>query len=95
MLAIGQALMARPKIVLLDEPSLGLAPIIVAIVLDTMQQLSAQGISVLLVEQSVRLAQRFADDIYVIDGGRMQIVRKAGEALDEQALQAAYLGVRH
>jgi branched-chain amino acid transport system ATP-binding protein len=95
MLAIAQALMAGPKVVLLDEPSLGLAPIVVANVLDTMQQLSAQGISVVLVEQSVRLAQRFADDIYVIDGGRMQIVRKAGQELDEHALQAAYLGAQH
>jgi branched-chain amino acid transport system ATP-binding protein len=95
MLAIAQALMAGPKVVLLDEPSLGLAPIVVANVLDTMQQLSAQGISVVLVEQSVRLAQRFADDIYEIDGGRMHIVRKAGQELDEHALQAAYLGAQH
>jgi branched-chain amino acid transport system ATP-binding protein len=92
MLAIAQALMARPKIVLLDEPSLGLAPIVVASLLDTMHQLSARGISVLLVEQSVRLAQRFADELYVIDGGRMELVAKQGEQLDEQALQAAYLG---
>jgi branched-chain amino acid transport system ATP-binding protein len=92
MLAIAQALMARPKIVLLDEPSLGLAPIVVASVLDTMHALAAQGIALLLVEQSVRLAQRFADELYVIDGGRMELVAKEGQELDEQALQAAYLG---
>jgi branched-chain amino acid transport system ATP-binding protein len=92
MLAIAQALMARPKIVLLDEPSLGLAPIVVASVLDTMHALAAQGIALLLVEQSVRLAQRFADELYVIDGGRMELVAKEGQELDEHALQAAYLG---
>ncbi len=92
MLAIGQALMAHPKVVLLDEPSLGLAPIVVASVLDTMQQLSDKGISVLLVEQSVRLAQRFAEELYVIDNGQMQLVRQRGQELDESALQAAYLG---
>jgi branched-chain amino acid transport system ATP-binding protein len=94
MLAIGQALMARPKIILLDEPSLGLAPIVVASLLETMRQLSAQGISVLLVEQSVQLAQRFADEVWAIDNGRMQPLRKQGEELDEHALRAAYLGSR-
>jgi branched-chain amino acid transport system ATP-binding protein len=94
MLAIGQALMSGPKIVLLDEPSLGLAPIIVSSVLDTMSQLSAKGISVLLVEQSVRLAQRFADELYVIDSGQMQLVQKPGQELDEKVLQVAYLGGR-
>ena len=92
MLAIGQALMSGPKIVLLDEPSLGLAPIVVASVLDTMKKLSERGIAILLVEQSVRLAQRFVDELHVIDGGRMQLVQKAGEELDEKALQVAYLG---
>jgi branched-chain amino acid transport system ATP-binding protein len=94
MLAIGQALMAGPRLVLLDEPSLGLAPIVVSSVLDTMRQLSDRGIAVLLVEQSVRLAQQFAEELYVIDGGRMQLVRGRGQALDEEALQAAYLGGR-
>jgi branched-chain amino acid transport system ATP-binding protein len=92
MLAIGQALMSGPKIVLLDEPSLGLAPIVVASVLDTMRKLSERGIAILLVEQSVRLAQRFVQELYVIDGGRMQLVQKEGEELDERALQVAYLG---
>jgi branched-chain amino acid transport system ATP-binding protein len=94
MLAIGQALMAEPRLVLLDEPSLGLAPIVVSSVLATMQQLSERGIAVLLVEQSVRLAQQFADELYVIDSGRMRLVRGAGQELDEEALQAAYLGER-
>ena len=94
MCAIGRALMARPKLLLLDEPSLGLAPIVVSSVLATMQQLSERGISVLLVEQSVRLAQQFAEELYVIDSGRMRLVRGAGQELDEDALQAAYLGDR-
>ena len=92
MLAIGQALMSGPKIVLLDEPSLGLAPIVVASVLDTMRRLSERGIAILLVEQSVRLAQRFVEELHVIDGGRMQLVQKAGQEFDEKALQVAYLG---
>jgi branched-chain amino acid transport system ATP-binding protein len=92
MLAIGQALMAGPRLVLLDEPSLGLAPIVVSSVLDTMHKLSERGIAVLLVEQSVRLAQQFAEELYVTDAGRLQLVRSAGSALDESALQVAYLG---
>jgi branched-chain amino acid transport system ATP-binding protein len=92
MLAIGQALMAGPRLVLLDEPSLGLAPIVVTSVLDTMRQLSDRGIAVLLVEQSVRLAQQFAEELYVIAGGKMRLVRGPGQELDEEALQAAYLG---
>src|SRR5439155_15952722 len=94
MLAIGQALMAEPRLVLLDEPSLGLAPIVVSSLLDTMRRLSERGIAVLLVEQSVRLAQQFAEELYVIDGGRMRLGRGAGQELDEEALQAAYLGGR-
>jgi branched-chain amino acid transport system ATP-binding protein len=92
MLAIGQALMAGPRLVLLDEPSLGLAPIVVSSLLETMRGLSDRGIAVLLVEQSVRLAQKFAEDLYVTDAGRLQLVRSAGSELDENALQAAYLG---
>jgi branched-chain amino acid transport system ATP-binding protein len=92
MLAIGQALMAGPRLVLLDEPSLGLAPIVVSSVLETMRSLADRGIAVLLVEQSVRLAQQFAEELYVTDGGRLQLVRAPGMELDEHALQAAYLG---
>ena len=83
------------RIVLLDEPSLGLAPIVVASVLDTMTKLSERGIAILAAEQSARLAQRFADEIHVIDSGRMQLVRKGGPGVDQNLLQVAYLGGHH
>jgi branched-chain amino acid transport system ATP-binding protein len=92
MLAIGQSLMSNPKLLLMDEPSLGLAPIVVSVVLETMIALSEQGISVLLVEQSVQLASHFAEELHLIDEGRMQVVREAGQELDEASLQEAYLG---
>jgi branched-chain amino acid transport system ATP-binding protein len=92
MLAIGQSLMSNPKLLLMDEPSLGLAPIVVSMLLETMIALSEQGISVLLVEQSVQLASHFSEDVYLIDEGRMQVVRAEGQELNEASLQEAYLG---
>jgi branched-chain amino acid transport system ATP-binding protein len=94
MLAIGEALMSGPRLLLLDEPSIGLAPIVVANVLGTIRELSEQGISVLLVEQSVRLASSFADELYVLDMGRMSKIKDREGELDEERLRAAYLGGR-
>lgn len=92
MLAIGEALMSGPRLLLLDEPSIGLAPIVVANVLSTIRELSERGISVLLVEQSVRLASSFADELHVLDMGSMTKIKEAGGPIDEATLQAAYLG---
>ena len=92
MLAIGQALMSGPRLLLLDEPSIGLAPIVVANVLNTIRELSERGISVLLVEQSVRLASSFADELHVLDMGRMSKIKDRDGEMDEERLQAAYLG---
>lgn len=92
MLAIGQALMSGPRLLLLDEPSIGLAPIVVANVLATIRELSDRGISVLLVEQSVRLASSFADELHVLDMGRMSKIKDRDGEIDEDTLQAAYLG---
>jgi branched-chain amino acid transport system ATP-binding protein len=94
MLAIGEALMSGPRLLLLDEPSIGLAPIVVATVLSTIRELSDRGISVLLVEQSVRLASSFADELYVLDMGRMSKIKEREGALDEDKLREAYFGGR-
>jgi branched-chain amino acid transport system ATP-binding protein len=91
MLAIGQAMMAGPRLLLLDEPSIGLAPIVVRDVLKTIRAVSERGITVLLVEQSVRLAASFADTLYALGGGRLVKVGERHE-IDEEALRAAYLG---
>jgi branched-chain amino acid transport system ATP-binding protein len=94
MLAIGEALMSGPRLLLLDEPSIGLAPIVVATVLATIRELSDRGISVLLVEQSVRLASSFADELYVLDMGRMSKIKEREGPLDEEKLREAYFGGR-
>ncbi len=92
MLAIGQALMASPSLIMLDEPSFGLAPVIVSRLLDIIKDLSARGIATLLVEQSVRLALSLGGDLYVLDGGSLRLAAEAGSEVDPEVLQAAYLG---
>jgi branched-chain amino acid transport system ATP-binding protein len=92
MLAIGQAMMAGPGIVLLDEPSMGLAPIAVQTLLRTMGQLADSGISVLLVEQSVRLAMSFAESIYVLSRGTVRLAEAVSGQHDEEAFRTAYFG---
>ena len=92
MLAIGQAMMARPGIVLLDEPSMGLAPITVQTLLRTMGELADGGVSVLLVEQSVRLAMSFAENLYVLSRGEIRLAEEVHEQHDEEALRTAYFG---
>ena len=77
---------------MLDEPSFGLAPVIVRRVLDTIRTLSEQGITILLVEQSVRLALALADTVYVLDQGELHLAAAPGQKVDEDALHAAYLG---
>jgi branched-chain amino acid transport system ATP-binding protein len=92
MLAIGQALMASPSLIMLDEPSLGLAPLVISRLLDIIRDLSDRGIAVLLVEQSARLALSLGGDLYVLDRGELRIVAAAGAEVDPDVLQAAYLG---
>ena len=93
MVAIGRGLMSRPQILMLDEPSLGLAPKLVDEVLDTVRRLKAQGMTILLVEQNVREALDLADRGYVIQTGR--IVREGGgkELLASDTFQQAFLGI--
>ncbi|MDP2317068.1 MAG: ABC transporter ATP-binding protein [Pseudomonadota bacterium] len=92
MLAIGRAMMARPKVLLLDEPSLGLAPVIVAGIFETIQAINAEGVTVLLVEQNAHLALRIAHTGYVLETGIIKQSGPAKELLDDDAIRAAYLG---
>ena len=92
MLAIGRALMARPKLLLLDEPSLGLAPIVIKDIFKALGRIRREGVTILLVEQNVRMALKLADRGYVLEVGRIALEGAARELLDSPAVQAAYLG---
>ena len=93
MLTIAQALMASPSLIVLDEPSFGLAPVVIARLLEIIRDVSKQGIAVLLVEQSVRLALTLGGDLYVLDCGQLKLAAEAGTAVDSKVLHVAYLGV--
>lgn len=92
MLAIGRALMSRPKLLLLDEPSLGLAPLLVAAIFDTIQQLKHAGTTILLVEQNARLALGIADRGYVMETGRIILAETASELKANPQVEHTYLG---
>ncbi len=92
MLAIGRALMARPRLLLLDEPSMGLAPLIVQDIFRTLRALHADGLSIFLVEQNVRQALRIAKRGYVIETGRIVLADTASALLDDPRVRDAYLG---
>lgn len=93
MLAIGRGLMARPQLLLLDEPSWGIAPKLVTKILDTIQAINAAGVSILLVEQNVRRALAIAHRAYVIQTGRMVLEGSGRELLDSELVKLAYLGL--
>jgi branched-chain amino acid transport system ATP-binding protein len=92
MLAIARAMMSRPKVLLLDEPSLGLAPVIVAGIFETIQAIHKEGTTVLLVEQNAHLALKIATLGYVMETGTIQKCAPAHELLNDDAIRAAYLG---
>jgi len=92
MLAIGRALMARPRLLLLDEPSMGLAPIVVQGIFRTLREIHAGGLTIFLVEQNVRQALRIAERAYVLENGRVVLEGSGRELLDEPRVQEAYLG---
>ena len=95
MLAMGRALMGAPKLLMLDEPSLGLAPIIVADIFRTIGELRASGVSVLLVEQNAQAALRIADRAYVMELGEFILSGQASEVAANQRVAASYLGFTH
>jgi len=92
MLAIGRALMARPSLIMMDEPSMGLAPLIVREIFETVVRLRDRGITVLLVEQNARAALKIADRGYVIETGKLVLEGKSDFLLGDREVQRAYLG---
>ena len=93
MVAIGRGLMARPKVLMLDEPSLGLAPLLVKEIFHTVKQIAAQGTTVLLVEQDVRHSLSMSDRGYVLEHGRVVMEGSGQELLDNPHIRKAYLGI--
>jgi len=93
MLAIGRALMSRPKLLMLDEPSQGLAPKLVKSVMQTLEELNARGITILLVEQNVHHALNLADRGFVLENGRVVLEGAAQELLNNSHVKSAYLGI--
>ena len=92
MLAMGRALMSKPRIILLDEPSMGLSPIFVNEIFDIIKQVSASGTTVLLVEQNAKKALSIADRGYVLETGKIVKEGKASDLLNDEAVKKAYLG---
>ena len=92
MLAIGRALMARPRLLLLDEPSLGLAPLLVQEIFRTIKAINAQGVAILLVEQNARLALKIAHRAYVLATGQVVVSGEAADLANDEKLRKAYLG---
>ena len=93
MLAIGRALLARPKLLLLDEPSLGLAPLVVENIFEIIQQINVDGVTVMLVEQNAQMALQIAHRGYVLETGRVTLEGPARELLDNPRVRSAYLGL--
>ena len=92
MLAVGRALMSRPKLMMMDEPSLGLAPIVVKDIFSIIKEINKQGVTVLLIEQNANMALKTADLGYVMETGRITLTGTGGELLTNEAVKAAYLG---
>ncbi len=92
MLAVGRALMANPKIILMDEPSMGLSPLLVQEVFDIIKEVNAQGITILLVEQNAKMALKVADRAYVLETGKIKLSGDAKELLRNDEVKKAYLG---
>ena len=93
MLAVGRGLMAVPRILMLDEPSLGLAPLVVQSIFDVLQQVNRDGVTVLMVEQNVKRSLRLADRGYVLENGRVVLEGTGSELLQNTHLKKAYLGI--
>ncbi|MFU0825182.1 ABC transporter ATP-binding protein [Clostridium sp.] len=92
MLAMGRALMSRPKLLLLDEPSMGLAPLIVRQIFSIIEDINKSGTTVLLVEQNASMALKIAHRAYVIQNGRVEMEGRASELLEDEGIKSAYLG---
>lgn len=93
MCAMGRALMAQPRLLMLDEPTLGLAPLLVRRIFETVETINRAGVTMLLVEQNVRHALTIASRAYVLESGRISLAGPAGELLGDERLRRAYLGI--
>ena len=92
MLAVGRALMARPKLIMMDEPSLGLAPLVVRDIFEIIRQINHQGVSILLIEQNANMALKVADSAYVMETGCITLSGAGKDLLNNGAVKKAYLG---
>ena len=92
MLAVARALMSRPKVIMMDEPSLGLAPLIVKGIFDIIKEINRQGVTVLLIEQNANMALKIADYAYVLETGRITLSGPGSELLSNDEVKKAYLG---
>jgi branched-chain amino acid transport system ATP-binding protein len=94
MLAVARALMSRPRLLLMDEPSVGLAPKVVAEIFSIIRALHAEGTSILLVEQNAHMALKVAQHFYLVEQGRVSFSGTPGELAEDDVIQRAYLGTR-
>ena len=92
MLAVARALMSHPKLMMMDEPSLGLAPLIVQDIFSIIKEINKQGVTILLIEQNANIALRIADQGYVLETGRIALTGTGRELLADESVKAAYLG---
>lgn len=92
MLAVGRALMSRPKLMMMDEPSLGLAPLVVKDIFSIIKKINEQGVTILLIEQNANMALHIADTAYVLETGRLTLSGTGAELLKNEAVKKAYLG---
>jgi len=92
MLAVGRALMSRPKFMMMDEPSLGLAPLIIKGIFDIIREINRQGVTILLIEQNANVALHTADTAYVLETGRLVMQGAGADLLNDETVKRAYLG---
>ena len=94
MLAVARALMSRPRLLLMDEPSVGLAPLVVAEIFSIIRQLHSEGVSIFLVEQNAHMALKVAQHFYLMEQGRVSFSGTPGQLTEDDVVQRAYLGQR-
>ena len=92
MLALGRALMCRPKVIMMDEPSLGLAPLVIKDIFYIIQDINRRGMTILLIEQNANMALKVADIAYVLETGKITLTGSGAELLENPEVKAAYLG---
>jgi branched-chain amino acid transport system ATP-binding protein len=92
MLAVGRALMCRPKVIMMDEPSLGLAPLVIKDIFEIIKEINRNGVTILLIEQNAKLALKIADLAYVLETGRIVLKGTGTELMENEEIKSAYLG---